>query len=168
MVTQSGSPDRHSRYPRTSTGLILVSLVFLFAFTSSARASNLDEAPLDSAALMQLEQRAETAQPRDQCYMFAEVLHGLTELAGRQIAAGDAQEATTTLSRLDSVAEKMEKVSAANAKRLKNAEMLLEHITRRLTDMAHVASTDDRGPAQTALKQIDHLHTQVLAMIFSK
>jgi hypothetical protein len=164
MVTQSGTTNWVSR----EAGLILVSLVLLFPFTSTARASNLDEAPLDSATLLQMEQRAETAQPRDQCYMFAEVLHGLTELAGRQIAAGDEENAATTLTRLDSVAQKMEKSSAANAKRLKNAEMLLEHITRRLTDMAHVASADQRSATQAALKNIDHLHTQVLAVLFSK
>ena len=164
MVTQSGSLN----WVRRDARFILITVVFLFPFTTSARASHVDEAPRDAAALLQLEQRAETAQPRDQCYMFAEVLHGLTELAGRQIAAGDAQEAGTTLTRIDSVAQKMEKASAANAKRLKNAEMLLEHITRRLTDMAHVASADQRSATQAALQQVNHLHTQVLAMIFSK
>lgn len=115
-----------------------------------------------------MEQRAEEAQPRDQCYMFAEVLHGLTELAGRQIAAGNDTDANVTLSHIDSVALKMEKSSATNAKRLKNAEMLLEHITRRLTDMAHVASASQRSATQAALQRVNQLHTQVLAVIFSK
>ena len=100
--------------------------------------------------------------------MFAEVLHGLTELAGRQIAAGDDQDATTTLSHIDSVAAKMQKASAVNAKRLKNAEMLLEHITRRLTDMAHVAPSGERNSMQATLQCVDHLHTQVLTVLFSK
>ena len=164
MVTQSGSLN----WVRRETGLILTTAVLLLTFPSSAWASHLDEVPLDAAALLQMEQRAEAAQPRDQCYMFAEVLHGLTELAGRQIAAGDDGDANTTLTQIDSVAMKMEKSSAANAKRLKNAELLLEHITRRLTDMAHVASSDQRGATQTALQQVNRLHTQVLAMIFSK
>jgi hypothetical protein len=164
MVTQSGSLN----WVRRESGLLLIAVIVLFPFTSLARASNLDEAPLDAAALLQMEQRAESAQPRDQCYMFAEVLHGLTELAGREIAAGDQENASVTLTHIDSVAQKMEKASAANAKRLKNAEMLLEHITRRLTDMAHVASADQRSATQTALQQVNHLHTQVLAVLFSK
>src|SRR5262249_12625535 len=118
MVTQSGSPNWICR----EASLILVSLLILFPFTNSAKASHLDEAPLDAAALLQMEQRADAAQPRDQCYMFAEVLHGLTELAGREIAAGNDQDAATTLTHIDSVAAKMQKVSAGNAKRLKNAE----------------------------------------------
>lgn len=165
MVTQSGSPN----WIRREAGLILISLLVLFPFTNSARAaSHPDEAPLDAAALLQMEQRADAAQPRDQCYMFAEVLHGLTELAGREIAAGDDQEAATTLTHIDSVAAKMQRVSAANAKRLKNAELLLEHVTRRLNDMAHVASNSQRSAMQATLQCVDHLHTQVLAVIFSK
>ena len=164
MVTQSGSLN----WVRREASLFLTAIVLLVPFISTARASNLDEAPMDAAALLQLEQRAEAAQPRDQCYMFAEVLHGLTELAGRQIAAGDDLEAGTTFTRIDSVAQKMEKASGSNAKRLKNAEMLLEHITRRLTDMAHVASSDQRTATQAALQQVNHLHTQVLAVILSK
>src|SRR6202012_761358 len=163
MVNQSGSPNWICR----EAGLILVSLLVLFPFTNSARASNLDESPLDAAALLQLEQRADAAQPRDQCYMFAEVLHGLTEPAGREIAAGDEQEAEPTLTHIDSVAAKMQRVSAANAKRLKNAEMLLEHVTRRLNDMAHVISTSQRNAMQTTMQCVDHLLTQVLAVIFS-
>jgi hypothetical protein len=164
MVTQSGSPN----WIRREAGLILVVFVFLFPFTNSARASHLDESPLDAAALLQMEQRADVAQPRDQCWMLAEVLHGLTELAGREIAAGDDQDAGTTFVRIDSVAAKMQKVSAANAKRLKNAELLLEHVTRRLNDMAHVASGGQRNAMQATLQSVDHLHTQVLAVIFSK
>ena len=164
MVTQSGSPNWICR----EASLILVLLLFLVPFANSARASNLDESPLDAAALLQLEQRADIAQPRDQCYMFAEVLHGLTELAGRQIAAGDDQDASTTLTHIDSVAAKMQRVSATNAKRLKNAELVLEHVTRRLNDMAHVVSNGQRSAMQTTMQCIDHLHTQVLAVIFSK
>src|SRR5579864_7978271 len=116
MVTQSGAPNWICR----EAGLIFVSLLVLLPFTNSARASNLDEAPLDAATLSQMEQRADAAQPRDQCWMFAEVLHGLTELAGREIAAGDDQDASTTLTHIDSIAAKIQKVSAGNAKHLKN------------------------------------------------
>ncbi len=176
MVTQSGSLNlaRSEQDPKPAcwvglkSGLILVTLVFLFPFASSARASGPDEVPLDAPTLLQMEQRADAAQPRDQCYMFAEVLHGLTELAGREIAAGDDQDANTTLTHIDSVAAKMQKASGTNAKRLKNAEMLLEHITRRLTDMVHVASAEQRSVTQATLARVNQLHTQVLDVIFSK
>lgn len=164
MVTQSGSWN----LVRREAGLVLASLVFLFPFSITAHASGPDESPLDAIELTQMEQRADAAQPRDQCYMFAEVIHGLTELAGRQMAAGDDADADVTLNHIDSVAAKMQKASANNAKRLKNAEMLLDHITRRLTDMAHVATTSERSATQTTLQCVNRLHTQVLNVLFSK
>lgn len=170
MVTQSGSWNlvrREAGLVREAS-LILVSLVFLFPFTISANASNPDESPLDAIALTQMEQRADAAQPRDQCWMLAEVLHGLTELAGRQMAAGDDLDADVTLNHMDSVAAKMQKASAGNAKRLKNAEMLLDHITRRLTDMAHIASNTERTSMQSTMQAVNRLHTQVLNVIFAK
>jgi hypothetical protein len=115
-----------------------------------------------------MEQRADAAQPREQCWMFAEVLHGWTELAGRQMAAGDDLDADVTLNHMDSVAAKMQKASAGNAKRLKNAEMLLDHITRRLTDMAHIATSGQRSTMQNTLQAVNRLHTQVLNVIFAK
>jgi hypothetical protein len=164
MVTQFGSWSRIHR----ETGLLLASFILVFPFSTPARASGPVEIPFDAAALTQMELRADAAQPRDQCYMFAEVLHGLTELAGRQMAAGDDTNAASTLTQIDSVAAKMEKASGSNAKRLKNSEMLLEHITRRLSDMAHVADAAQRSATQAALQRVNRLHTQVLAVIFAR
>lgn len=164
MVTQSGSSSR----VRQGADLVLLSLLFLFPLSSSAHASSPDGIPLDAAALTQMEQRAEAAQPRDQCYMFTEVLHGLTELAGRQIAAGDDTDAATTLERINAVAIKVQKTSSANAKRLKNAELLLDRTTRRLTDMAHIVSGSERAVMQTTLQHVDTVHTQLLAMVFAR
>lgn len=164
MVTRSGSTHQL----RHGAGLILLSFTLLVSFPAVSFASGPDETQLDAAALMQLEQRADAAQPRDQCYLFTQVLHGLTELAGRQIAAGDDADAGATLQRIDAVAAKVEKASADNPKRLKNAELLLEHITRRLTDMAHVASGTERSAMQTTLQTLDKVHTAVLAMVFAR
>jgi hypothetical protein len=164
MVTLCGSRS----WVRREAGLILVSLVILFPFSTNCWASGPDEAPLDATVLSQMEQHADAAQPRDQCYLFTEVLHGLTELAGRQMAAGDGEDASVTLQHIDEVAAKVQNASSANAKRLKNAELLFEHTTRRLTDMVHVASSNERATMQATLQHLDKVHTQLLAMVFSK
>lgn len=153
---------------RYGAGLLLLSFTLLVSFPSTSLASGPSEAPLDAAALIQMEQRADAAQPRDQCYMFTEVLHGLTELAGRQIAAGDEVQASATLERIDAVAAKVRKSSSDNPKRLKNAELLLEHITRRLSDMTHVATGAERNAMQSTMQTLDKLHTQVLALVFAR
>lgn len=167
MVTRCGSSSRVRPWIRQGTDLVVISLLFLFPL-STAHASRPDEIPLDAAALAQMEQQADAAQPRDQCFLFTEVLHGLTELAGRQIAAGDETDATATLEHIDAVAAKVQQTSSANAKRLKNAELLLERTTRRLTDMARVVSGSERTAMQATLQRVDHVHTQLLAMVFAR
>lgn len=163
MVTLSGSRSR----VRHAANFALIALIFSFPLTS-ALASGPDEVPLDATTLLEMEQRAEAAQPRDQCYLFTEVLHGLTELAGRQIAAGDTTDAATTIQRINTVAAKVQQSSSANAKHLKNAEELLQHTTRRLADMAHIVSGSEHAAMQNTLRHLDRVHTQVLSMVFAR
>jgi hypothetical protein len=159
-----------SRRVSVSTGLVLASAV-IFGFGSGTRpafAVSMDEAPLDFSALQQLEQRAEHADLKDQCFLYTQVVHGLTELAGRQMSAGLDDQAAMTMMQVDAVAAKVEKASAGDAKRLKNVELMLEHTTRRLADMVRVAGSEQRGVMQATLKHLDAVHTSVLALVFSR
>jgi hypothetical protein len=133
-----------------------------------AVASAPDETALDAAALSQMEIRADHALVREQCYLYTELIHGLTELAGRQMEAGEDQAAAATMLQVDSVATKLEVATGKDAKRLKNAEMLLEHTTHRLSDMVRVASNEQRSVMQATLKHLYTVHTSVLAMVFAR
>ncbi len=150
---------------RVSLGL---SLCVLLATSRPAFASNPDETVLDAAALGQMEVRADHALVRDQCYLYTELLHGLTELAGRQMEAGQDDAAAATMVQVDAVATKLEVVTGKDAKRLKNAELLLEHTTHRLSDMLRVASSEQRSVMQSTLKHLYAVHTNVLAMVFAR
>lgn len=147
--------------------IAMVAIAWCMA-TPQARAAGPNEVPLDANALTQMEQQADKANPRDQCYMYAELVHGWTELAGRQMAAGDDEAAGKTVSHIDAVVAKMQQVAAKNAKRLKNAEELMEHTSHRLADMVRVASGDERATMQAALRKLDHAHTAVLALVFAQ
>ena len=145
-------------------------LVFLGSLTapSMAFASSPDEAALDSLALIQMEQRVELADQREQCYLYAEVLHGLTELAGRQIASNQFDEATATIRQMDLVANKLQAASARDARRLKNVEQLLEHTAHRFKDVVRAVSSEDRDAMQRTLSRLDALHAEVLAKVFAR
>lgn len=151
---------------RVVPGVFLAVLLWTIAPTP-ARAGGIDERVLDDAALDGLQQRADNAQPRDQCFLYTELVHGLTEQAGRQMAAGDDEKAASTISRVDLIAAKIAK-SATNAKQLKNAEQLLQHTTHRLTDMARVAAEQQRELMQTTLRHLDAVHSSVLALVFAE
>jgi len=143
---------------------VSVGILAVLVSGGPAKASGPDETILDAAALIQMEQRADHADPREQCYLYTELLHGFTELAGRQMAAGE--DAAATVKRIDEVAAKVQKMTAKDAKRLQKAEELMEHIERRVSDMARVASGDERAVMQSTLSHLNQVHSSLLAMVF--
>ena len=153
---------------RSATLGLFCCVVLLATMTRPALAAGADETALDAAVLGQMEVRADHALVRDQCYLYTELVHGLTELAGRQMEAGQDEAAAATMLQVDEVATKLQVATGKDAKRLKNAELLLEHTTRRLSDMLHVASSDQRAMMQATLKHLYNVHTSVLAMVFSR
>lgn len=150
---------------RTAVG---VGLIVVCLGGVQVRAATPTETMLDAVALAQMEAQADRAKPQDQCYMYIELLHGLTELAGRQMAAGQDDAAGQTVVRMDEVMAKVQHVSSRNAKRLRNAEELMDHTARRLSDMARVASGDERDAMQAALKKMNGVHTAILTMVFQQ
>ena len=127
---------------RSSSVALLACTLLGGALTPQARASGPDETVLDAMALSQLQLRADHALAHDQCYLYTELIHGLTELAGRQMAAGQDDEAAATMRQVDLIAGKIQVATGKDTKRLKNAEQLLEHTSHRLADMLQVASNE--------------------------
>jgi hypothetical protein len=145
--------------------LLTILLCVATPFAACASTSS-DEAILDDNAVIQLETRALAAPPREQCFLYAELVHDLTEIAGKQLAAGDSTQASATIRRIDAFAQKIHMSLARDTKRLKNAEMLMHHTTRRLADMLHVAPNEDRPVLQSTLNRLDSVQTELLTQVF--
>jgi hypothetical protein len=151
------------------SGPLLLGLTLLCAVPARAfAASGPDETALDATALTLMELRADHAVARDRCFLYAELLHGLTELAGRQMAAGQAGDELITLRQMNEVTAKIEAATGRDARKLKDVEQLLEHTSRRLSDMVRSASEEQRSTMQAALKRLNAAHTSVLAMVFAQ
>lgn len=144
--------------------LILVFALFL-VLTPPVHAA-IDETVPDAQALSQLELRAQQADPRDQCYLYTELVHTMTEMAVQQIVNGDDDQANATLTKIAKYAQLISASMARNTKRLKNAEMLMHHTTLRLAQSLHLASSDDRTTVQATLKQLDLVQNQLLDQVF--
>jgi hypothetical protein len=141
--------------------------VALFCCTLTPFKVSAAELVLDDATLQRQEVQAASATPREQCFLYAELVHNLTELAGQQIAQGDMQSAGTTLRRIDMLAQKIHMTMARDTKRLKNAELLLHHTTRRLTDMLHITASEDRAVVESTLKHLDQVQSELLTQVFA-
>jgi len=147
------------------SALLLVTALFLFLAPPVHAA--IDETLPDAQTLNQLELRAEQANPRDQCYLYTQLVHTMTELAVKEMADGDDDQASATLKQINRYAHLIQVNLEQNTKRLKNAEMLMHHTTLRLAQALHLASEDDRTTVQATLKQLDLVQDQILNQVFN-
>jgi hypothetical protein len=136
-------------------------------FCTPVLGSSIDENIPDAQAITQLEVRAQQANPRDQCFLYAELVHTMTELAGKQMINGDIDQASATLKKVEHYATLIHMNLANDTKRLKNAEMLMHHTTYRLGEYLHKASGEDRPTLQATLKRLDQVHDELLAQVFA-
>ena len=68
----------------TRGSLILLPLPLVFSFCTIGHAATFDETVPTPESITQLEQRAQTADPREQCFLYTELVHSMTELAGKE------------------------------------------------------------------------------------
>ena len=131
-------------------------------------ASSFDNKPPDQQTIDALEARASQAQPREQCFIYAEIVHQMTELSLKQYQSGNVDGATSLLKKIQAVAQKIHLSLANNDKRLKNAEILLSHTAFRLNEMLHASDYDDRPLVEQTLAQVNHAQNEAMLQVFDK
>jgi hypothetical protein len=131
-------------------------------------ASSLDSVPPDQQTIDALLAKASQAQPREQCFIYAEVVHQMTELSIRQYAAGDTTKATGLLKQIQQFSQKIHLSMAQNDKRMKNAEILLGHTAFRLNEMLHSSSFEDQALVKQTLAQVNQAENEAMMQVFSK
>jgi hypothetical protein len=145
----------------------LIVLVFA-ALTIPACAASLDDKIPDQQTIDALEIKANQASPRDQCFLYAELLHEMIEFSLRQYAAGDSEKATGLLKKAQELAHKIHLTVSDDNKRLKNAEILLRHTAFRLNEMLHSSASEDRPLVQETLAQVNQAQTEAMMQVFKK
>ncbi len=149
----------------------LASPAIVLAFAALALpacASSPDEKMIDQQTITALEARIPNAQPREQCFLYAELIHQMTEFSMKQYAAGDTDKATDLLKQIQNLTKKLHLTMADNDKRLKNAEILLRHTAFRLTEFLHNSSSDDRDVVQATLAQVNQAESETMLQVFHK
>ncbi len=143
-------------------------LIALTVVTVPALASSPDDKTFDQNSIAALEARINQAQPREQCFLYAELIHQMTEVSLRQYAAGDVDKASSLLKQIQQVTHKMHLNASDNDKRLKNAEILLSHTAFRLKEMLHSSSSEDRPLVEETLAQVNQAQTETMLQVFRK
>ena len=143
-------------------------LIIVGTSTIRSCASSLDDYKLDQQTIEALEAKVEQAQPRERCFLYAELVHQMTEMSLRWHAAGDVERASRLLRQVQKFADKIHLSVAENDKRLKNAEILLRRTAFRLTEMLHSSSLEDRALVEQTLTQVNRAESEAMMQVFRK
>jgi hypothetical protein len=130
-----------------------------------ATASSIDKSP---TALAELQTKADQAQPRDRCFLYAEFVSQMTDLAGQQLNSGDSGQASETLKLVQRYAEKIHIGVADDSKKLRDAELLMQRTSFRLKGILNKASYEDRPVLELTLKQLNQIQTELMMQVFKK
>jgi hypothetical protein len=144
------------------TAVVISTLSLTCAY---APASRLDDSPTVLAAL---QAKADQAQPRDRCFLYAELVSQMTDLAGQQFNSGDSGQASETLNLVRRYAEKIHIGVADDSKKLRDAELLLRRTSFRLRGILSGASYEDRPALEVTLKQLNQVQAQLMMQVFKK
>ena len=122
----------------------------------------------DAQTIAALESKASQAQPREQCFLYAELVHEMIEFSSAQYAAGEIEKAAETLKRVNQFTAKIHVAVANDEKRLKDAQILLRHTAFRLTELLHASSNEDRPLVELTLAQVNQIQTETMLQVFRK
>jgi hypothetical protein len=123
---------------------------------------------LDQREMAALEAKAAQAGPREQCFLYAELVHSMAELASQQLSAGDTAKASASLKAVQTYAEKIHMGVADDARKLKNAEILMRHTAYRLKELLLGASLEDRPTLESTLRQLDQVQAEMMLQVFKR
>lgn len=146
----------------------MASLLILGAVSIPVCASSLDDKPFDQQSINALAAKASQAQPKERCFLYAELMHQMTEFSLRQYAAGDVQQTAILLKQIQGLAHQIHLSVAEDNKRLKNAEILMRHTAYRLNEMLHASSLEDRPLVQETLLQVSRAQSEAMLQVFRK
>jgi hypothetical protein len=146
----------------------LAVLLLLPALALPARAYSPDEKIPDQESIAALQARISQAQPKDQCFLYAELIHQMTEFSLREYSAGNVEKASDLLKQIQLIAHRVHLSVSDDNKRLKNAEILLRHTAFRLTEMLHSSSFEDRPLVQETLSQVNKADNEAMMQVFKK
>lgn len=133
---------------------------------SLAWAHGMNDRVPDAHEVADLQARVAVASPNEQPYIYAELVHSMTELATAEYQAGDQQHASASLKAAQGYAGKIQMSLLRDAKKLKNAEILIRHTAFRLKELMTGASLDDRPTLEATIQQLNQVQSEMMTQIF--
>jgi len=146
----------------------IAALLVLSLNVGPVRAASSETSLPDQQTIEALEARANQARPREQCFLYAQLVQEMTELSIRQYEAGNVKRAAGLLQQIQRIAKKIHLSVNDDDKRLKNAELMLSHTAFRLSEMLQASDIQDRPLVEQTLAQVTDAKDATLMQVFRK
>ena len=153
------------RFLSTAIVIAMLSLTCAYASASGQDVSSLGDS---ATAIAVLYAKADQAPPRDRCFLYAELVSQMTDLAGKQFNSGEFGQASQTIQFVQQYTEKIHAGVTDNSKKLRDAELLMRHASFRLKGILSAAAYEDRPVLEATLKQLNEVQSELLMQIFKK
>jgi hypothetical protein len=119
-------------------------------------------------ALASLQAKADQAQPRDRCFLYAMLVNQMTNLAGQQFDSDDPGEASETLKLVQRYIESIRTGVTGDSRKVKDAELLIRRSSFQLTNILRRSSLEDQLVLETTLKELIQVQEQLMIQVFKK
>jgi hypothetical protein len=139
----------------------LVPVVPLLLLTSGVRLFAGTE-PLDK-----LIARAEAGGDK-QAELYVDVASRYAEQASQHLGSGDFMKTRDDIQSVISYAEKARATVGRSGNRIKQTELKMHKLQRRLEEVARAADVDDRPPITAAAEHVQELRSELLDLLFRK
>ncbi len=134
----------------------LRSAAILFLLTGMALAQTLPA----------LKARADAAKGGEQAKLCLEYAHRLLEDANALFTNGDVDKAQGEISEVVEYGRKAADAASTSGKHVKQTEIDLRKLGKRMHDIAATLSVDDRPPLKKAVEDIEEIRTDLLVRMF--
>ena len=130
----------------------------LFLLTSMALAAN--------QSLPELKARADAAHGGEQAKLCLEYAHRMLEDANALYTDGDVDKAPREVGEVVEYAHKAADAASASGKHLKQTEIGLRKLAKRMRDIAETLAVEDRPPLRKAVQDIEQIRSDLLTRMF--
>jgi hypothetical protein len=118
--------------------------------------------------LEQLKARLEHAKPDERASLSVQVAEHQVENADKLYTAGQSEEAVAAIHEVVAYSEQAQQAATQTGHRLKNVEIAVRRMARRLTDIKRRLPFDDQATVQEAVERLDKIDSELLKSMFGK
>lgn len=123
---------------------------------------------LNAQQINALEAKAEHANAKERCYLYARIVNAMTWKAGRDLSSGNSATMSATLKAIREYTAKIHAAITERSKKLKDAQIMMDRTAFRLKELMKSSSLDDQQAFASTLKQLDQVQSQMMLAVFQK